>query len=237
MSGTRRPPEGPPSVPSSPHGRAFHGPHHGRRPGHSHAIGCSEGASSRCGHDRSSSGSIQAATGGRGGAGRRRRAGRATGSRRGFRRVSRSSSRSRGRAPAPRCSRLARLWIRGARSSSSRAISRSSPRSRSRGCSTSTSRAALLATLLTTDRVDPAGYGRIVRDEEGNVERIFETKHTEGLSREELAVREVNVGTYAFDAEGALRRPRPGRARERRALSHRRLPGDPVETAGRSPPT
>jgi len=60
-----------------------------------------------------------------------------------------------------------------------------------------------LATLLTTDRVDPAGYGRIVRDDAGNVERIFETKHTEGLTREELAAREVNVGTYAFDA-GAL---------------------------------
>jgi bifunctional UDP-N-acetylglucosamine pyrophosphorylase / glucosamine-1-phosphate N-acetyltransferase len=61
-------------------------------------------------------------------------------------------------------------------------------------------RSGALATLLTTDRVDPAGYGRIVRDESGNVERIFETKHTEGLSREELGVREVNVGTYAFDA-------------------------------------
>jgi bifunctional UDP-N-acetylglucosamine pyrophosphorylase/glucosamine-1-phosphate N-acetyltransferase len=57
-----------------------------------------------------------------------------------------------------------------------------------------------LATLLTTDRLDPAGYGRIVRDANGNVERIFETKHTEGLSREELAVREVNVGAYVFDA-------------------------------------
>jgi bifunctional UDP-N-acetylglucosamine pyrophosphorylase/glucosamine-1-phosphate N-acetyltransferase len=61
-------------------------------------------------------------------------------------------------------------------------------------------RSGALATLLTTDRVDPAGYGRIVRDEQGNVERIFETKHTEGLSREELAVREINVGTYAFDS-------------------------------------
>jgi bifunctional UDP-N-acetylglucosamine pyrophosphorylase / glucosamine-1-phosphate N-acetyltransferase len=61
-------------------------------------------------------------------------------------------------------------------------------------------RAGALATLLTTDRVEPAGYGRIVRDAEGNVERIFETKYTEGLSRDELAVREVNLGTYAFDA-------------------------------------
>jgi bifunctional UDP-N-acetylglucosamine pyrophosphorylase / glucosamine-1-phosphate N-acetyltransferase len=57
-----------------------------------------------------------------------------------------------------------------------------------------------LATLLTTDRIEPAGYGRVVRDEKGNVERIFETKYTEGLSREELAVREVNLGSYAFDA-------------------------------------
>jgi bifunctional UDP-N-acetylglucosamine pyrophosphorylase / glucosamine-1-phosphate N-acetyltransferase len=61
-------------------------------------------------------------------------------------------------------------------------------------------RSGALATLLTTDRLEPAGYGRVVRDEKGNVERIFETKYTEGLSREELAVREVNVGTYAFDA-------------------------------------
>ena len=61
-------------------------------------------------------------------------------------------------------------------------------------------RSGALATLLTTERVEPAGYGRIVRDERGNVERIFETKYTEGLSREELAVREINVGTYAFDS-------------------------------------
>jgi bifunctional UDP-N-acetylglucosamine pyrophosphorylase / glucosamine-1-phosphate N-acetyltransferase len=57
-----------------------------------------------------------------------------------------------------------------------------------------------VATLLTTDRIDPAGYGRVVRDSSGAVDRVFETKHTEGLSREELAVREVNLGSYAFDA-------------------------------------
>jgi bifunctional UDP-N-acetylglucosamine pyrophosphorylase/glucosamine-1-phosphate N-acetyltransferase len=64
-----------------------------------------------------------------------------------------------------------------------------------------------LATLLTTDRLDPAGYGRVVRDPDGSVERIFETKYTEGLSEDELAVREVNLGTYVFDAKalfGAL---------------------------------
>jgi bifunctional UDP-N-acetylglucosamine pyrophosphorylase/glucosamine-1-phosphate N-acetyltransferase len=57
-----------------------------------------------------------------------------------------------------------------------------------------------VATLLTTDRLDPAGFGRIVRDSGGRVERIFETKYTEGLSKEELAVREINLGAYAFDA-------------------------------------
>jgi bifunctional UDP-N-acetylglucosamine pyrophosphorylase / glucosamine-1-phosphate N-acetyltransferase len=57
-----------------------------------------------------------------------------------------------------------------------------------------------LATLLTTDRLDPAGYGRVVRDSSGDVDHIVETKNTEGLSREELATREINVGTYVFDA-------------------------------------
>jgi bifunctional UDP-N-acetylglucosamine pyrophosphorylase / glucosamine-1-phosphate N-acetyltransferase len=61
-------------------------------------------------------------------------------------------------------------------------------------------RQGAVATLLTTDQLDPAGFGRVVRDGSGNVERIFETKHTDGLSKEELAVREVNLGTYVFDA-------------------------------------
>jgi bifunctional UDP-N-acetylglucosamine pyrophosphorylase/glucosamine-1-phosphate N-acetyltransferase len=58
-----------------------------------------------------------------------------------------------------------------------------------------------LATLLTTDRLEPTGYGRVVRDSDGGVDRIFETKHPEGLSQEELAVREINLGAYAFDAQ------------------------------------
>ena len=59
------------------------------------------------------------------------------------------------------------------------------------------------ATLLTTAELDPAGYGRIVRDADGDVERIVETKHTEGVDPDVLALREINIGTYAFDA-GAL---------------------------------
>jgi bifunctional UDP-N-acetylglucosamine pyrophosphorylase/glucosamine-1-phosphate N-acetyltransferase len=57
------------------------------------------------------------------------------------------------------------------------------------------------ATLLTTDQLDPAGYGRIVRDSSGNVDRIFETKYTDGLTTDELAVREINLGAYVFDPQ------------------------------------
>jgi bifunctional UDP-N-acetylglucosamine pyrophosphorylase / glucosamine-1-phosphate N-acetyltransferase len=56
------------------------------------------------------------------------------------------------------------------------------------------------ATLLTTTDLDPAGYGRIVRSPDGSVQRIVETKHTDGLSQQELAIREVNIGSYAFNA-------------------------------------
>jgi bifunctional UDP-N-acetylglucosamine pyrophosphorylase / glucosamine-1-phosphate N-acetyltransferase len=56
------------------------------------------------------------------------------------------------------------------------------------------------ATLLTTQELDPAGYGRIVRDEAGEVERIVETKYTDGVPPGELAIREVNLGTYVFEA-------------------------------------
>ncbi|MEA2361084.1 MAG: bifunctional UDP-N-acetylglucosamine pyrophosphorylase / glucosamine-phosphate N-acetyltransferase [Thermoleophilaceae bacterium] len=56
------------------------------------------------------------------------------------------------------------------------------------------------ATLLTTELQDPAGYGRIVRDGQGEVERIVETKHTQDAAPEELAIREINLGTYVFEA-------------------------------------
>lgn len=55
-------------------------------------------------------------------------------------------------------------------------------------------------TILTTDRLDPAGYGRVVRAADGSVERIVETKHTEGLDPADLAIAEINIGTYAFHA-------------------------------------
>ena len=93
-----------------------------------------------------------------------------------------------------------------ARRASCPATSRSSPREQLQGLLDEHERQGAVATLLTTDRLDPAGYGRIVRDGDGHVERIFETKHTEGLSQEELAVREINLGTYVFDANTLSRR-------------------------------
>src|SRR3954469_5524622 len=74
------------------------------------------------------------------------------------------------------------------------------------------------ATLLTTEELDPAGYGRIVRAEDGTVERIVETKVTEGVPPEELAIREINIGAYAFDSDqlvSALEEVEPGSNGER----------------------
>jgi bifunctional UDP-N-acetylglucosamine pyrophosphorylase/glucosamine-1-phosphate N-acetyltransferase len=60
------------------------------------------------------------------------------------------------------------------------------------------------ATLLTTEELDPTAYGRIVRDGDGLVERIVETKSTEGVPEDVLKIREINIGTYVFDADALL---------------------------------
>ena len=60
------------------------------------------------------------------------------------------------------------------------------------------------ATVLTTDRIDPTGYGRVVRAEDGGIERIVETKHTEGVDPQILAISEVSLGAYVFAADGLL---------------------------------
>jgi bifunctional UDP-N-acetylglucosamine pyrophosphorylase/glucosamine-1-phosphate N-acetyltransferase len=60
--------------------------------------------------------------------------------------------------------------------------------------------AGAAATLLTTDGLDPAGYGRIVRDADGTVGQIVETKDPSGVAAAELAIREINLGTYVFDS-------------------------------------
>ena len=64
--------------------------------------------------------------------------------------------------------------------------------------------AGAAATMLTAELDDPTGYGRVVRDAEGQVERVVETKTPEHVSPEELAIREVNTGIYAFRGDALL---------------------------------
>ncbi|HEV2924474.1 MAG TPA: bifunctional UDP-N-acetylglucosamine diphosphorylase/glucosamine-1-phosphate N-acetyltransferase GlmU [Solirubrobacteraceae bacterium] len=64
------------------------------------------------------------------------------------------------------------------------------------------------ATIATTYLDDPAGYGRVVRDSDGLIARVVETKRPGDASEEELAIREVNTGIFAFHAD-ALRAALP----------------------------
>jgi bifunctional UDP-N-acetylglucosamine pyrophosphorylase / glucosamine-1-phosphate N-acetyltransferase len=56
------------------------------------------------------------------------------------------------------------------------------------------------ATVLTAELDDPGSYGRIVRDTDGALARIVEAKEPGDATAEELAIKEVNTGTYVFDA-------------------------------------
>jgi bifunctional UDP-N-acetylglucosamine pyrophosphorylase / glucosamine-1-phosphate N-acetyltransferase len=53
------------------------------------------------------------------------------------------------------------------------------------------------ATVLTTQRQDPAEYGRIVRADDGSVKAIVEAVDA---SEEQLAIHEVNSSIYVFDS-------------------------------------
>ena len=104
-----------------------------------------------------------------------------TGLPRGCRTASRSPSSARGRAPGPLFSPLARPCWRMERPRSVFVLSGDQPLITARaahGLLAEHDRQGAVATLLTTERIDPAGFGRVVRDGKGNVERIFETKHT-----------------------------------------------------------
>ena len=57
------------------------------------------------------------------------------------------------------------------------------------------------ATVMTVELDDPGAYGRIVRDDAGDIEGIVETKDPAGVPADVLAIQEVNTGTYAFAAE------------------------------------
>ena len=54
------------------------------------------------------------------------------------------------------------------------------------------------ATVLTAQFEDPSGYGRLIRDEAGRVQRIVEHKDA---TPAELAVKEINSGIYVFDLQ------------------------------------
>ncbi len=55
-----------------------------------------------------------------------------------------------------------------------------------------------VATVLTVDLDDPTGYGRIVRNDEGYVEKIVEHKDA---SEEIRKIKEINSGIFCFDAQ------------------------------------
>lgn len=55
------------------------------------------------------------------------------------------------------------------------------------------------ATVLTSVLPDPTGYGRVIRDKHGDVQKIVEQKDA---VQEELAVTEINSGIYCFANEG-----------------------------------
>lgn len=52
------------------------------------------------------------------------------------------------------------------------------------------------ATILSAIAKDPTGYGRVIRNSKGHVEKIVEQKDA---NEAELAVTEFNTGTYCFD--------------------------------------
>jgi bifunctional UDP-N-acetylglucosamine pyrophosphorylase/glucosamine-1-phosphate N-acetyltransferase len=71
------------------------------------------------------------------------------------------------------------------------------------------------ATMATMLLDDPAGYGRVVRDASGAVERVVETKRPEDATPAEREIREVNTGLLVFRAApalDALRQVRPDNA-------------------------
>lgn len=58
------------------------------------------------------------------------------------------------------------------------------------------------ATMATMELDDPGQYGRVIRDETGNVTQVVEAKGGEGdATPEQLEIREVNTGIYAFDGK------------------------------------
>ena len=60
--------------------------------------------------------------------------------------------------------------------------------------------AGAAATMLTIELDDPGSYGRVVRLDDGSVEKVVEAKAAGDADASQLEIREINAGTYAFDA-------------------------------------
>jgi bifunctional UDP-N-acetylglucosamine pyrophosphorylase / glucosamine-1-phosphate N-acetyltransferase len=60
------------------------------------------------------------------------------------------------------------------------------------------------ATMATAVLDDPTGYGRVVRDADGSVARVVETKKPGDATNAELEIREVNSGIYVFTGSALL---------------------------------
>jgi bifunctional UDP-N-acetylglucosamine pyrophosphorylase / glucosamine-1-phosphate N-acetyltransferase len=60
------------------------------------------------------------------------------------------------------------------------------------------------ATVTTRELEDPGQYGRIVRSSAGDIERIVEVKAPGDATAQELAIKEINTGTYMFAVEPLL---------------------------------
>ncbi|HWR39907.1 MAG TPA: bifunctional UDP-N-acetylglucosamine diphosphorylase/glucosamine-1-phosphate N-acetyltransferase GlmU [Patescibacteria group bacterium] len=62
-------------------------------------------------------------------------------------------------------------------------------------------RCGALGTVLTARMKDPTGYGRVIRNDDGQVLRIVEQKDANPA---ELAVNEINTGIYCFERQALL---------------------------------
>jgi bifunctional UDP-N-acetylglucosamine pyrophosphorylase/glucosamine-1-phosphate N-acetyltransferase len=60
-------------------------------------------------------------------------------------------------------------------------------------------------TMATTILADPSGYGRVVRDGSGALERVVETKKAGDSTQAEREIREVNTGIFVFAASALAR--------------------------------
>jgi bifunctional UDP-N-acetylglucosamine pyrophosphorylase/glucosamine-1-phosphate N-acetyltransferase len=62
-------------------------------------------------------------------------------------------------------------------------------------------RSGAAATVVTAVLDDPGDYGRVVRGENGEIEKIVEAKAAGDATPEELGIREINAGIYCFGGE------------------------------------